>query len=84
MGRTKGNASQGDARQRPKTSISKRDHKRVFNIISGDVLHKVSRGYNEQQEFLDISFDTSILVIYVHHIALRLWEGEVRNKNFIQ
>lgn len=62
--------------------IYKRYHEKFVNDNGDDAMYEVAKGHDEHEWFLGGLSGTSVQTSFVGHIALRLWEDEVRNKNF--
>ena len=84
MARTRGASSQHEGRRRPTASVRKGDRGASFSapVVGGNapnvggVAPRIGGG--DAGGFPGGPSDVSLLVSYDHHVALRLWEGEVR------
>jgi len=88
MAKTRGGRSQGHDRTRPMTSVRRRDRGVVEERISVDVnidndnqqeLHDDGQ-VDQGEEFPGGPSDMSLLVNFADHVAVKLWDGEVRTK----
>jgi len=84
MARTRGASSQHEGRRRPTASVRRGDRGASSSapVVGGnapDVGGVAPRiGGGDAGGFPGGSSNVSLLVSYNHHVALRLWEGEVR------
>jgi len=84
MARTRGASSQHEGRRRPTASVRRGDRGASSSapVVSGNAPHvdgvAPHIGGGDVGGFLGGPSDVSLLVSYNHHVALRLWEGEVR------
>jgi len=84
MARTKGASSQHEGRRRPTASVRRGDRGASSSapVVGGNapnvggVAPRIGGG--NAGGFPGGPSDVSLLVSYDHHVALRLWEGEVR------
>jgi len=67
--------------RRPTTSVRIGDHEQVRHASFGNVMDAPGGGHFQQERFLRGPPDCSLLVSFVYHVALRLWEGELRIKS---
>ena len=81
---TRGASSQHEGRRRPTTSVRRGDRGASSSApaVGGNAPHVVGVapciGGGDAGGFPGRPSDVSLLVSYNHHVALRLWEGEVR------
>jgi len=80
MVRTTGVGSQPEGRTRPTTSVCRGDRGASSSapFVGGEAPCIGGGDGGEVVGFSEGPFDVSLLVSYNHHVALRLWEGEVR------
>ncbi|XP_068466394.1 protein MAIN-LIKE 2-like [Phaseolus vulgaris] len=88
MAKTKGVGSQGHDRRRPTTTVRRRDRCDVKEMIDADVHidNDNKQGLRDDDEvdqgegFPGGPFDMSLLVIFVNHVVVKLWEdrGELK------
>jgi len=84
MARTRGASSQHEGRRRPTASVRRGDRGASSSapVVGGNapnvggVTPRIGGG--NAGGFPGGPSDVSLLVSYDHHVALRLWEGEVR------
>jgi len=84
MARTKGASSQHEGRRRPTASVRRGDRGASSSapVVGGNapnvggVAPRI--GGRDAGSFPGGPSDVSLIVSYDHHIALRLWKGEVR------
>jgi len=72
MVKTRGRCSQPEGRTRPTTSVRRGDRGASSSAPVGGA------NASEVVGFPGGASDVSLLVSYHHHVALRLWQGEVR------
>jgi len=82
MDRTRGASSQVEGRRRPTTSVQRGGHGASSSAPAGGAdAHVAAIGFPDAGEVVGYPggpSDVSLLVSYNHHVALRLWQGEVR------
>jgi len=64
------------------TSLCRRDCEPVVVTSGANVMKAPARGLDHQDEFHEGLVDLFVLVHYANHVSMRLWDGEVRNKDF--
>jgi len=84
MTKTRGASSQHEGRRRPTTLVCRGDREASSSapVVGGNAPHVSGVahciGGGDTRGFPGRPSDVSLLVSYNHHVALRLWEGEVR------
>jgi len=79
MVRTRGRGSLLEGRTRPTISVRRHDRGASSNApVGGADVAIGGTNAGEAVGFPKGPSDVSLLVSYNHHVALRLWEGEVR------
>jgi len=68
-------------RQRPTTYVSRKNRDKALDVNLVAAVEMISDSQEHEEGFPRGPSDTSLLVYYVDHVALKLWDDKVSKQN---